>query len=312
MSENGKGLKSSVDFFDALEDLERKFRALIDNEHPMGIMSGLNGMDNILGGFKPTELSVIAARTGVGKTAFMINLAREAYLKGKKVAFFTLEMPFMQIASRLMINLVEIPGKLLTHSGYSFTVAERDLFKQKVSYLVDQLRRLKEADKLGKFWINDTRRITVEEVLKDCQSMDGLDMVFVDYIQLVSPPQDEKSKDRHLQLGEITMQLHDMAGDLNVPVIAGAQLRRLKGQKAGLEDLRESGSLEQDSDQVILLERELDEDGQLPKEGPGTITVLKNRHGLSGSAPFYYTGSYFKFEDHEIDDGDQPQIKSKP
>ena len=113
------------------------------------------------------------------------------------------------------------------------------------------------------------------------------------------------------------MQLHALAKDLDCPVIAGAQIKRLgRGNKPGLEDLRESGSLEQDSDQVIILDRETDENDALPKQGFGSISVLKNRHGLGGVCPFYYTGRYFLFEDPEtsknmvIYENEEPKVKS--
>lgn len=290
---------TTVEFNDLLEKLGEKFTNLIDNTEPLGIMSGLSGMDQILGGFKPSELTIIAARTGVGKTAFMTHLAKQAFFNARKVAFFSLEMPVIQIASRLFVNMLEIPADLLSHGGSNFTSQEREFYRDKIRNGIAAIHNLQCA---GKFFISDQRRISVEEIRECCEQIGDLDMVFVDYIQLVSPPQDHKTKDRHLQIGEVSMQLHSLAGDLGVSLIAGAQIKRLgRGNKPGLEDLRESGSLEQDSDQVIILDRDLDSEGVLPKEGTGTLSVLKNRHGLNGSCAFYYTGGYFKFEDFVLE-----------
>ena len=287
------------EFTDELDTLVQRFLDLIHNKHSLGIMSGLTGLDQLLGGFKPAELSIIAARTGVGKTAFMIQLAKEAYLKQKKIAFFSLEMPSIQIQSRFLINFSRLSAEILSHGGSRLSEIERRNYEEKILRDVETIKRMRESDSLGKLWIIDTRRISVDEMIEECKKLGDLDMIFVDYIQLMSPPKVDKSRDRHLQLGEISMQLHSLAGDLNVPIIAGAQIKRLKDRKAGLEDLRESGSLEQDSDQVIILDRELDDDGALPPEGFGTISVLKNRHGLNGSCSFYYTGMHFLFESRD-------------
>ena len=289
-----------VEFSDGLDSLAERLNALIDNTLPLGIMSGLGSVDKLLGGFKSSEMTIIAARTSVGKTAFMVQMAREAFLNGKNVAFFSLETPTIQIMSRLFIGYVKISARILSHGGADLTEIEKQEAKRALSEGVDRLKQLKSEGSIGKLWVVDTRRISVDGIIAECKQMGELDMIFVDYVQLVNPPANDQSKDRYIQVGEVSRQLHAMAGSWECPVITGAQIRRGNpGDKPGLEDLRESGSLEQDADQVIILHRDLDDNGTLPPEGFGEVMVKKNRHGMNGVCSFFYTGRYFLFEDRD-------------
>ena len=203
--------------------------------------------------------------------------------------FFSCEMSAYQIVQRMIIHMSGIPGGVV-RGGAQLTKAERDKHN---SQLTDLIVKIVNADRFGKLLIHDEGGIRIDDLVQVCRDH-RTHIIYVDYIQLVRPL---NAADRHIQVGEVSMLLKKVAMDLNVPVVAAAQLKRLANKTPPtLNDLRESGSLEQDADQVIFIDRQM-EDGVPPPAGEGRIMVMKNRHGATGSAPVWYEGSTFTFRD---------------
>ena len=287
-------------FGESLEKYISNLKDIIDNDKPRGVMSGLQGFDRIIGGFNPCRLSIIAAQTGVGKTALMMHIAKNAVMKSKNIIFFSLEMSNSDLMNRLLINICEIDSSVLVHgsSGLAGSHEQNGLKDQ----LKNRLYEFQTSHNLGKFFICDKRDITSDEIRVICNEIGDLDMVFVDYIQLVSKPENFTGQ-RYQAVGDNSRDLHKLSHELNAAVVAGAQLSRPtkddKGKRPDLNKLRESGNLEQDADQVMILTRDKDENDQWPEPSNCHLYVDKNRHGATGYCKLTYIGKHFKFEDQE-------------
>ena len=239
----------------------------------------------------------MAARPGVGKTSLALNIARHvAVTKGRKVAFFSLEMGKEQLASRLLASEALVEGTKL-RSG--------DLTN-------DEWTRLVEAsDILGKapLYLDDSPDITAQKMKAKLLRLKDVDLVMVDYLQLMTSP--KRSDNRVNEVAEITRSLKIMAKELNVPVVALSQLRRpterTKDHRPGLSELRDSGSIEQDADIVMFLHREaynaISEGGEMSEDmdqNAGLIIVAKNRHGETRDIPVHWQGEYMRFTSREV------------
>ena len=283
-----------VEFKQLLRKVHEELDDLISGRHqPSGVMSGIKGLDGIIGGFRAPDLTILAARTGVGKTALMINWVCKSLWAGHDVIFFSLEMSASQIIQRMLVHMAKIPGRVLRQGGDRLTKHERSHHAGELLALISSIVN---APKFGRLFICDDGGINIADIADACR-FQAVHIVYVDYIQLVRPTSEA---DRHIQVGEVSMGLKKIAMDLNVPVVAAAQLKRLAAKMTpSLNDLRESGSLEQDADQVIIIDRELT-DGVPASEGEGRIMVMKNRHGATGATPIWYDGSTFTFRDYDV------------
>ncbi len=269
-----------------------------------GIETGFTHLDRITNGLQRSDLIVIAARPGMGKTSLAMNLVENACLrKGKVAAVFSLEMPRVQIVQRL----------LCAHAGVSMEKAlSGKLVQQEWKNLMLAGDRLQKS----KIYIDDSSRITPAEILSKCRrlaaSEGGLDLVMIDYIQLMGGEGKYNSSDfnRQQEIASITRDLKIMAKELDVPVIALSQLRRIQTKEPQLSDLRESGAIEQDADIVMFINRpdvtatpdELAK-GNIVK-GAAELVIAKHRNGPLGRIHLRFFGETTKFVD--VDDQDRP------
>jgi replicative DNA helicase len=271
-----------------------------------GIPSGFTQLDRLTSGFQKSDLIIVAARPGMGKTAFALSLARSAAVNFQRsVAIFSLEMQDLQLVNRLISAEAEIDSTKLRSADLTETEWRR---------LHERSTRLDKA----KIYIDDTPQLSIFDLKAKCRRMhsqDGLDMIIIDYLQLLRAD-DKNIKNREQEISHISRSLKGMAKELDVPVIALAQLSREVEKRANkrpqLSDLRESGSIEQDADQVLFLYRdeyynrfghtEQDPNQQQgfnePKpEGQVEILLAKNRHGETGAAHAHFEGKYSRFEE---------------
>ncbi len=287
--------KNSKEAFDELID---RINLLKEKSGMTGVPSGFEHLDNITNGFQESDLIIVAARPSVGKTAFALNVASNAAVKyNHSVALFSLEMPSIQLATRMMASesKVEI-HKIRTARNLN----NDDWFK------MDQARtRLSNA----KIYIDDSPTIKVNEIFAKCRKLQkdqGLDMIIVDYLQLIAPSV-SKGDNRQLEVSEISRSLKQMARELKIPVVALSQLSRNveknKERKPMLSDLRESGAIEQDADIVIFLHYDKDSEANKGVEDmPSKDTVkeieliiAKHRNGATGGFPLSFKPSINHF-----------------
>ncbi|MCB0506858.1 MAG: replicative DNA helicase [Chitinophagales bacterium] len=261
------------------------------------VPSGFIELDKMTSGWKATDLIIIAARPSMGKTAFVLNLARNAAVDYKMpVAIFSLEMGAVQLAKRLISLECEIDAQ---------KVANGKMTNEEYAIMRDKVERLSAAP----IYINDQPAINIYELRAQCrrlQNAHGIKMVIIDYLQLMSGGGD-KNMNREQEISTISRSLKGLAKELNIPVIALSQLNRSVETRGGekkpqLSDLRESGSIEQDADMVMFLYRpeyyKLDE-GQTGEslKGAAEVLIKKHRNGPVGDVPLRFNKSFGRFYD---------------
>jgi replicative DNA helicase len=268
-----------------------------------GLATHYIDFDRMTSGLQPSELTIIAARPSMGKTAWAINIAQNAAIKGSKVvAIFSLEMSKESLLRRMLASEASVDS---THLQKGF------LGRRELDDLTRALGRLTEA----KIFIDDTPGISLTEMRAKArrlrQLQGSLDLIVIDYLQLMgATPGGAASKryeNRTQEVSAISRGLKALAKELKVPVIALSQLSRASEQRGGdkkpmLSDLRESGSIEQDADVVAFIHRESyynrDENGQPDPEteGKAEIIIAKQRNGPTGSVHLAYLSKYTRFE----------------
>jgi replicative DNA helicase len=247
-----------------------------------GVKCGYKNLDKILGGFMPQDFIILAARPSMGKTAVALNLALNCTLLGKaKVAFFNLEMGNMQILQRALSSLAEIPmenlkcGRLDDSMWVKTASCSNELLSSNLK-IFDKVHTLR----------------GIKEQCKRLKIQGGLDVVFIDYLQLISS--EEKNENRTQDISKISRSLKLMAKELEITVVSLAQLSRAPEMRADhkplLSDLRESGAIEQDADIVMFLYR--DEYYKADSDRPNTIDciIAKNRNGQVGTVRLRWIG----------------------
>lgn len=258
-----------------------------------GIPCGISELDKILTGLNKSDLIILGARPGMGKTAFALNIARNVAVNaGKTVCFFSLEMSRDQLAQRLLSSEAAIPSDKLR------TAELEDDDWTRLAQAGEQLSK-------AELYFDETSTITVPEMKAKLRRMKKVDLVIVDYLGLMHTPR--QNDNRVQEISEITRSLKIMAKELKVPVIVCAQLSRAteqkgKSHKPALADLRDSGSIEQDADIVLFLYRENYYDSE--KTGEENLSdpnlaeclVAKNRHGESNrSVKLYWDDKYTRY-----------------
>ncbi len=299
----------------SLKDIEARMNS--ENNGITGVASGFSDIDRINGGWQPSDLVILAARPAMGKTAFALSLVRNAAIDHKKsVMVFSLEMADIQLVNRLISAEAQVPGDKIKKSS---------LNEEEWIRLQNQTIVLGNA----KIYIDDTPQLNIFDLNAKCRriaSQQGLDMVVVDYLQLLRA--DIKSQgNREQEIAFISRSLKALAKDLNIPVIALAQLSRevekRSNKRPQLSDLRESGSIEQDADMVMFLYRHeyyekmgMDNDNQSSGDsldadikGLTEVIIAKNRHGTVGSAFCKFIGEFSKFQD--LDHFERDMIRQK-
>ncbi|MFZ4544486.1 MAG: replicative DNA helicase [Saprospiraceae bacterium] len=274
-----------------IEELSKKEDGLT------GVPTGFTDLDRMTSGWQPSDLIIIAARPGMGKTSMVLALARNAAVDFKKpVALFTLEMSSLQFAQRLISMEAEIEGGKLRNGKLE-------------AYEWPQLH--KAIDKLNDIpiYIDDSSSINVFELRAKCRRMKmkyDIQMVIIDYLQLMSGTSaDGKNSNREQEISNISRALKSMAKELKVPVIALSQLSRAVETRGGskkpqLSDLRESGAIEQDADMVTFIYRpeyygiHEDENGASLK-GVAEFIIAKHRHGALDTIKLKFTADFAKF-----------------
>ena len=247
-----------------------------------GIPSGFIELDKMTAGFQPKELIIVAARPSMGKTAFSLNLVSHAAMREKKsVAYFSVEMAKDMVMMRMLAGEARVNMSNLRTASLS----EGDW-----SRLINAAAKMSET----KLFIDDSSGISPYEVhskARRLKSKHGLDMIIIDYLQLMSLKQKVESRER--EVSEISKTLKSIAKDLNVPVIALAQLNRgVEGRsdrRPMLSDLRESGSIEQDADVIMMLYREdyYDRDSHEVR-GQAEVIVAKQRNGPTDTVKLHW------------------------
>ena len=265
-----------------------------EREKYIGIPTGLPSLDAITTGLNRSNLIVVGARPGMGKTSFALNLARNVALKqNRKVAFFNLEMSKEEMVNRLLSSEARVSGKKLRTGVLS----------------VDEWTRI--ADAAGvlckiPLYLDDTPAITVPEIKARLMREGDVDFVVIDYLGLMKSA--ERAENRVQEVAKITRELKVMAKELDIPVMACAQLSRGDkkdpNRRPSLTDLRDSGTIEQDADQVLFLYRaeyfmNQAKDPASVETGTSEVIVAKNRHGNLGIIKMAFTGEFTQFSELE-------------
>ncbi len=262
-----------------------------EKEQYMGIPTGFSYLDKVLaGGFHRSDLILIGARPGMGKTSFALNVARNIAMKGRKVLFFSLEMSNEQLAQRI----ISTESRIVSNKLRTGDISDADWEKLGLA-----LQNLINAE----LYFDDTANITVPEMKARVRRMKGVECVIIDYLQLMSGT--KRTDNRVQEISEITRSLKLMAKDLNIPVITCSQLSRntakTQDHRPQLTDLRESGSIEQDADIVLMLHREDyynngENDGEeKTTANTAEIIVAKNRHGSTEKVDVAWNAEFTMF-----------------
>jgi replicative DNA helicase len=291
-----------------------------------GIGTGFVDLDRILGGLRPSDLLILAARPSMGKTAFATNIAftaakafrqevredgRLETVEGAQVGFFSLEMSSEQLAMRILAEQSEIPSDMILHGR----MGEADFFRLKDTAI--DLQRIP-------LFIDDTPGLTITSLTQRARRLKrqkGLDLIVIDYLQLIRPASASRSDNRVQEVSEVTQGLKALAKELSIPVLALSQLSRQvenrEDKRPQLSDLRESGSIEQDADVVMFIFREEyyhmrsrparnEEEENSPKwqeweerrakiQGIAEILISKQRNGPIGTVELLFESKLTKF-----------------
>lgn len=277
---NYSGTSKFVALKDTLNEAWERLERLHNSKDELrGVPSGFKDLDNKLSGFQKSDLIILAARPSMGKTAFALDIARQAaVVHNIPVGIFSLEMSSQQLVDRMLSAESRVDAwKLRTG---------RNL------HIEHDFRNLREGmDKLARapIYIDDqpgNNIIKMRSVARRLKSEKGLGLIIVDYLQLMVPTQSKNNDNVVQQVTEISRSLKNLARELEVPVIALSQLSRAvesRGGKPRLSDLRDSGSIEQDADVVMFIHREKDESGEQAKSRDTEILIEKHRNGATGS-----------------------------
>ena len=255
----------------------------------LGVPTGFVDLDRLLGGLQPSDLLIVAGRPGSGKTAFMLSAAKNAAQKYKKhVAVFSLEMSSEQLVQRMISQETGIDSQRL-RTG-KLDEEEWPLFTHAIEVLGDTI-----------IFLDDTPALTPLQLRTKCRRLHlefQLDLILVDYLQLMSSG--VRSENRVQEVSYISRNLKVLARELNVPVLAAAQLSRAIEQRTDkepvLSDLRESGSLEQDADIVMFIHRPEQYEKDTLKQNIAQIKVAKHRNGPTGTIELVFRNQIAKFE----------------
>jgi replicative DNA helicase len=277
----------------ALKEAWERFEHLSENQDVQrGVPSGFAALDNILAGFQKSDLVILAARPSMGKTTFALDLARNAaLLHGASVGIFSLEMSDQQLVDRMLAAEAGVDswklrtGRLSNDHEYEALQAAMAKLHKAPIHIIDEAA------------MNIVKMRSAARRLKNEY---GLDMLIVDYLQLMSPTLTKGSDSMVQQITEISRSLKILAKEMEIPVIALSQLSRAVEQRGGrprLSDLRDSGSIEQDADVVMFIHREdkMNKDKESERPNIAEIMVEKHRNGPVGMAELYFDGKHVRF-----------------
>ena len=287
----GRDTKNFRHIRDVLGSVYNQLHELAQNDGAgQGTPTGFSGLDRVLVGMGDSDLILVGARPGMGKTSFALNIATNvAQQTKKKVCIFSLEMSAEQLVSRILSSEALVDSHELRSGKLSDDSWEK---------IADASSRLAMCDIL----IDDTSGVTITDIKAKLRRVSDLGLVVIDYLQLMQS--DRKIDNRVQEVAEISRALKIMAKELSVPIICCAQLSRgpesRTDKKPMLSDLRDSGAIEQDADVVIFLYRNeyYKTDAAPGEDGDGNIAeiiIAKNRHGSTGTVKMGWIGQYTKF-----------------
>ena len=273
-----------------LTALERIEKASKTKGTVTGIPTGFIDLDYKLSGLQPSDLILVAARPSMGKTAFVLNIAQYiAFKKDKSVAIFSLEMSKEQLVNRLFSLESQVDAQAIRSGNMKDSDWEK---------LIEGAGIIGQSHLI----IDDTPGISISELRSKCRKYkleQGLDVVIIDYLQLMTGSVGKSSESRQQEISEISRSLKGLARELNVPVIALSQLSRAvesrPDKRPMLSDLRESGAIEQDADVVMFIYRDeyYNKDSEFKKQAE--IIIAKQRNGPIGTVNLAWLGEYTKF-----------------
>ena len=273
-------------------DTVGRVETLYENQGGLtGISTGFRDLDRDTSGLQKSDLILVAARPSMGKTAFTLNIATYAAMHGHTVAFFSLEMSKEQLAQRMLCSEGGIDSQRLRTGQLEDA---------------DWDRLINTADRVSKasIYIDDTAGINVMDLRSKARRLKaehGLDLIVIDYLQLMQGRARSSSDNRQQEISEISRSLKALARELDVPVVALSQLSRSVEsrtvKKPMLSDLRESGSLEQDADIVMFLYREDYYDQETERKNITEVIIAKHRNGPIGTIELFFQKEFTKFRD---------------
>ncbi len=292
---------------------KKKIEEIANREGLSGIPSGFTLLDKLTSGWQPSDLIIIAARPGMGKTALTLSMARNMAVEYNiPVAFFSLEMSSVQLITRLISSETGLSSEKL-RTG--------DLKKHEWEQLNVKVKDLEKAP----LYIDDTPSLSIFDLRAKARrlaSQHGIKLIVIDYLQLMTAGGSQKGGNREQEISTISRNLKALAKELNVPVIALSQLSRAVETRGGtkrplLSDLRESGAIEQDADIVSFIYRpeyykidEWDDEDRSPTAGQAEFIVAKHRNGGLDEIRLKFVGHLGRFEN--LDDFDYPtEIQSR-
>lgn len=277
----------------ALSEAWERFEHLTENpQDKRGVPSGFTALDNVLAGFQKSDLIILAARPSMGKTTFALDLARNASLMhNASVGIFSLEMSDQQLVDRMLAAEAGVDswklrtGRLSNDSEFEALQAAMAKLNKAPIHIIDEAAM---------------NIVKMRSAARRLKNEHGLDMLIVDYLQLMSPTLTKGSDSMVQQITEISRSLKILAKELEIPVIALSQLSRAVEQRGGkprLSDLRDSGSIEQDADVVMFIHREdkMNRDKESERPNIAEIMVEKHRNGAVGSCELYFDGQHVRF-----------------
>lgn len=269
---------------------------MTDDEMDVGVKSGFKGIDDIIGGFQASDLVILAARPSMGKTGLALAIAiNSAEIYGKSIGVFSLEMSKEQLVDRMFANMLQV-----------------DMFKLQKGKLSDEefMRMGPTMDKLANMpiFIDDTVESSISALrakARRLQMEHGLDMIIIDYLQLMKTGDKALSGNRVLEIAEISRSLKALARELSIPVIALSQLSRgveaRPDKRPVMSDLRDSGSIEQDADSILMIYRDEYYNPDTDMPGITEIHVRKNRNGPIGHCDLRFDKAKMKFYDVDLE-----------
>ncbi len=291
--------KSAVTSQNLVIQAKKRIEEIAKKEGLSGIATGFEKIDKLTSGWQPSDLIIIAARPGMGKTALTLSMARNiAVIKDVPVAFFSLEMSSVQLITRMISSETGLSseklrtGKLASHEWEQLNVKVSSL--EKAPLFIDDTPSLSIFDLRAK-----ARRLS---------SQHGIKLIIVDYLQLMTTGINNKAGNREQEISTISRNLKSLAKELDIPIIALSQLSRAVETRGGtkrplLSDLRESGAIEQDADIVSFIYRpeyygidQWDDEEGSPAEGQADLIIAKHRNGGLGNIRLKFIASLGKFE----------------
>ncbi len=289
---NQKGYTAIKDVLvDTFAQIEKLYN---QKQHVTGVPTGFSDLDYKTAGFHNSDLILIAARPSMGKTAFALNLAVNAAVRGHvPAAIFSLEMSKEQLVNRVLCSEAMVDSNKLRTGK----IEEEDWGK-----LAGALGPLSEAE----IYIDDTPGISITEIRAKCRKLKlekNIGLVVIDYLQLVQGSTSRRAGSREQEISEISRSLKILAKEIDVPVIALSQLSRAPEQRPDhrpmLSDLRESGAIEQDADIVMFLYRDDYYNQDSEKKNIAEVIIAKHRSGSTGTVELLWLGNYTKFANIE-------------